>query len=240
MSPAPAGPGLASARGAVGPSSRSAASTTCFSFASAAMKYDRPSSSESWTRMLDCRSQGGIVKAAAQTETPVCASTAFKPIARRSVLFPDMLEPVTSSIVPGGPRRTSLATRRSPAISGWPSASASRRSVAGSTRGTDQPGSSARTTESVASASNVPSASTQARTCAPDRLRQRSSANSTWKSQSVSACTGKCSSAAPLRSSDQPPSAARWRTRSGADRRSASRPACAGGEATTSRPRTRG
>ena len=67
------------------------------------MKYDRPSSSESWTRMLVCRSHGGIRSRAAQTGAPACASTALRPIARSSVLLPDMFEPVTSRSVPGGP-----------------------------------------------------------------------------------------------------------------------------------------
>jgi hypothetical protein len=39
-------------------------------------------------------------------------------MALRSVLFPDMLEPVMSSNVPGGPTVTSFATRRSSGISG--------------------------------------------------------------------------------------------------------------------------
>ena len=56
---------------------------------------------------------------------PACASTVFRPIARSSVLLPDMFDPVTSSSVPGGPTWTSLPTRRSSGISGCPSAAAS-------------------------------------------------------------------------------------------------------------------
>ena len=48
----------------------------------------------------------------------------LRPTERRSVLFPDMFEPVMRSTVPGGPMATSLATRRSSAMSGWPMASA--------------------------------------------------------------------------------------------------------------------
>ena len=40
---------------------------------------------------------------AAHTQPPACASTALRPMARSSVLLPDMFEPVTSSSVPGGP-----------------------------------------------------------------------------------------------------------------------------------------
>ena len=82
------------------------------------MKYERPSSSESWTRMLVCRSHGGRRIRAAQTQPPACASTVLRPIARSSVLLPDMFEPVTSSNVPGGPTCASLATRRRRGISG--------------------------------------------------------------------------------------------------------------------------
>ena len=82
------------------------------------MKYDRPSSSESWIRMLVCRSAGGITKLPAQTGAPACASTVLRPMARRSVLFPDMLEPVINTVVPVGPTSTSLTTRRRSGMSG--------------------------------------------------------------------------------------------------------------------------
>ena len=93
------------------------------------MKYERPCSSESWTRMLVSRSAAGIDRSVAHTGAPACASTALRPMARSSVLFPDMFDPVISSSVPGGPTTTSLATRRSSGISGWPR-DAARSSIA--------------------------------------------------------------------------------------------------------------
>ena len=68
-----------------------------------AMKKESPSSRESCTRMLVRMSPGGQAENMAQTVPPACASTVFTPMARSSVLLPDMFEPVTSSNVPGGP-----------------------------------------------------------------------------------------------------------------------------------------
>ena len=67
------------------------------------MKKETPSASESSTRMLVARVTGGMRSDAAQTGPPAWASTALTPIERRSVLLPDMLEPVTRRKVPGGP-----------------------------------------------------------------------------------------------------------------------------------------
>ena len=53
--------------------------------------------------MLVCSSTAGILNAAAHTGPPAWASAAFRPIARSSVLFPDMFDPVTRSSVPAGP-----------------------------------------------------------------------------------------------------------------------------------------
>ncbi|MGC4113427.1 MAG: hypothetical protein QM765_01895 [Myxococcales bacterium] len=57
----------------------------------------------------------------AQTGAPAWASTVLTPTARKSVVLPAMLEPVTSRTVPASPRSTSLTTRRAPGSSGWPS-----------------------------------------------------------------------------------------------------------------------
>ena len=62
-------------------------------------------------RMLVHTSTGVSRIDVAQTGPPAWASTTFVPIARKSVLLPDMFEPVTSKNVPGGPTVTSLLTR---------------------------------------------------------------------------------------------------------------------------------
>ena len=84
------------------------------------MKYDRPRSSESCTLMLVWRSHSGRDICRAQTQPPAWASTMLRPIERSSVLFPDMFDPVMRRTVPAGPTVTSLATRRSSGMSGWP------------------------------------------------------------------------------------------------------------------------
>ena len=75
------------------------------------MKKETPRSSESSTRTLVQSRTGGQRNAAAQTGPPAPASTTLTPIARSNVLLPDMLEPVTSRKVPGGPISTSFVTR---------------------------------------------------------------------------------------------------------------------------------
>ncbi len=88
------------------------------------MKNDTPRSSESSTRMQLLIRSGGMTSDAAVTGAPACARTAFAPIARRSVLFPDMFEPVTKRNRPTGPTSTSLATAWSLGSSGCASSAA--------------------------------------------------------------------------------------------------------------------
>ena len=62
-----------------------------------AMNRDRPSVSESTTR-IDAPSVSGESRMrAARTGAPMPASTTFAPIARSSVLLPDMFDPLTTS-----------------------------------------------------------------------------------------------------------------------------------------------
>ena len=68
--------------------------------------------------MLEATSTGGSCISAALTGPPICASTLLTPIARNSVLLPDMLEPVTKRNVPTGPTSTSLPTAASDGSSG--------------------------------------------------------------------------------------------------------------------------
>ena len=170
-----------------------AASTTPLRRASAAMKYDRPSSSESCTRMLVCRSHARQRHAAARRRTPpACASTTLRPIERSSVLLPDMFEPV---IEQERARRADRDVVGDAAIVGQAAdgrcASAVASPASSVISGTAQSGLSRRALASSASASSSPSASSQPRTRGPVARRQRSSANSTWKSHSVSAWIGK-------------------------------------------------
>ena len=74
------------------------------------MKREIPSGQESSTRMLVQSRTGGRIRDAAQTGAPAPASTTLAPTARRSVLLPDMFEPVMKRNVPGGPTSTSLRT----------------------------------------------------------------------------------------------------------------------------------
>ena len=71
--------------------------------------------------MLVASTTGGIESRSAHTGAPAWARTALTPIARNSVLLPDMFEPVTSRNEPAGPISTSLATHVSLGNSGCPS-----------------------------------------------------------------------------------------------------------------------
>jgi hypothetical protein len=110
----------------------------------------------------------------------------FNPMARSSVLFPDMFDPVTRRIAPGGPTATSLLTRRAGAMRGWPSASAAK-TRSSAIVGTHQSGLSRCAAASADSASSSPIASSHPRTRGPAMPRHASRANRTWKSHSVSA-----------------------------------------------------
>ena len=79
--------------------------------------------------MLVASATGGIESCSAHTGAPAWASTTLTPIARNSVLLPDMFEPVTSRNEPAGPISTSLATHVSLGSSGCPSCRACKRSA---------------------------------------------------------------------------------------------------------------
>ena len=62
--------------------------------------------------------QGEILSDSAQTGAPASARIAFVPTVRRSVLFPDILEPLTIQTEADPPSVTSLATASNPAGAG--------------------------------------------------------------------------------------------------------------------------
>jgi len=143
------------------------------------MNSDTPASSESSMRMLVQMSTGVRRMDVAQTGPPACASTTLVPMARSSVLLPDMFEPVTNTNVPGGPTETSLFTRLPAASSGCPSACASMRAGPSTRSGMTQSGLSCASVPSADSASASPNAASQSRAWAPELRCQRSSAAST-------------------------------------------------------------
>src|SRR4029078_11096197 len=95
--------------------------------------------------MLLHTAHGGIRNDAAHTGAPAWASTVLIPIARSSVLFPDMFEPVIRSSLPDGPTSTSLLTRHASGISGCPSDDAVNALAEVSMRASAQSGQSERT-----------------------------------------------------------------------------------------------
>jgi hypothetical protein len=82
------------------------------------MKRDTPSSRESSILMQVKTRMHGVTSCSAHTGAPAPARATFKPNERRSVLFPDMLDPVTRRKVPAGPRETSFRTQVSGGSSG--------------------------------------------------------------------------------------------------------------------------
>ncbi len=154
------------------------------------MKNETPWASESCSRMLVHSATGGRRSAVAQTGPPACASTMLTPMARSSVLLPDMLEPVTSKNVPGGPTVTSFTTRAAPGSSGCPNPVATSAGASGASAGRAQSGLSKRKPASALSASASPSAASQPRTRPPATAFQLSSAAKTCTSQRVTSCIG--------------------------------------------------
>ena len=76
--------------------------------------------------MLVCTRIGLSRRRVAHTAPPARPSTAASPMARSSVLFPDMFEPVTSRALVAPPSATSLRTRWRAEINGCPSPVASK------------------------------------------------------------------------------------------------------------------
>src|SRR5690606_16144973 len=105
-------------------------------------KWLTPDPSESLIRILVRTAHGAIRRERAQTGAPAKAMTAARPIARRNVLLPDMLEPVTNRAVPARDSATSLETRCSGLIRTCPKASASKQTPVGKISGKQEPGSS--------------------------------------------------------------------------------------------------
>src|SRR5437660_11355992 len=105
----------------------------------------------------------------AATGAPAQARTVFRPMARRRVLLPDMLDPLTIQRRLGPPMATSLGTHRAAAINGCLSPAASK-------LGSDWESNSGKVKEGCSkakaaieeSASNCPTAASHRPTAGPD------------------------------------------------------------------------